>query len=437
MNGRAGGKWKTVTIWIVLVVVFVLLFTMQSGPKPPQRTNFEQFRKAVAAGTVEEVWADGNQIVYQLNDSPQRAETTGLISRDFERTLQERTAFHRTPPPVESRSDGWFLYVIVFLGIVVLVVFVLLRARAKQGGFFWGEIMNLRKSRAVLVDGEKKVTFADVGGCEEAKLALGDVVDFLKCPQRWIDAGARLPRGVLLDGPPGCGKTLLARAVAGETNTRFYSVSASEFVELFVGVGAARVRDMFEAAVKNAPAIIFIDELDAVGRRRGTGVGGGHDEREQTLNQLLVNLDGFKANDRVVVLAATNRAEILDPALLRPDASTAGSACRSFLPRAAWRCSRSTPATSRWRREFRSRSGPTVPWGSRGPTWKAWPTRRRCWPCGGCATTRRRRSPFPARTSSRRSIRCGRRPASSTNWTKCSWRPTRRWPGPAGKPWSA
>ena len=170
----------------------------------------------------------------------------------------------------------------------------------------------------MLIDGEKKVTFADVGGCEDAKLALADVIDFLRRPKRWIDAGARLPRGVLLDGPPGCGKTLLARAVAGETNAKFYSVSASEFIELFVGVGAARVRDMFETAVKNAPAIIFIDELDAVGRRRGTGIGGGHDEREQTLNQLLVNLDGFKANDRVVVLAATNRPEILDPALLRP-----------------------------------------------------------------------------------------------------------------------
>jgi ATP-dependent metalloprotease FtsH len=162
------------------------------------------------------------------------------------------------------------------------------------------------------------VTFADVGGCEEAKAALGDVIDFLKAPERWLSAGVRLPRGILLEGPPGCGKTLLARAVAGETNAKFFLVAGSEFVEMFVGVGAARVRDLFETATKKAPSVIFIDELDAVGRRRGSGIGGSHDEREQTLNQLLVCLDGFKRNDRIVVLAATNRPDVLDSALVRP-----------------------------------------------------------------------------------------------------------------------
>lgn len=180
-----------------------------------------------------------------------------------------------------------------------------------------GGIQAFSRSRAKLISESSQVTFADVGGCREAKTLLRDVVDFLNDSRRWVDAGVRLPRGVLLEGPPGCGKTLLARAVAGETKAKFYLVSASEFVEMFVGVGAARVRDMFETAVKDAPAVIFIDELDAVGRRRGSGIGSGHDEREQTLNQLLVCLDGFQANDRVVVLAATNRPDILDKALLR------------------------------------------------------------------------------------------------------------------------
>ncbi|HSG71445.1 MAG TPA: AAA family ATPase, partial [Planctomycetaceae bacterium] len=163
-----------------------------------------------------------------------------------------------------------------------------------------------------------KVTFDDVGGCAEAKEELGDVIDFLRNPERWRKAGVRLPRGILLEGPPGCGKTLLARAVAGEASAKFFLASASEFVEMFVGVGAARVRDMFEQALKEAPAIVFIDELDAVGRRRGSGIGAANDEREQTLNQLLVCLDGFEPNDQVVVLAATNRADILDKALVRP-----------------------------------------------------------------------------------------------------------------------
>jgi cell division protease FtsH len=196
--------------------------------------------------------------------------------------------------------------------LALLVYFLRKSARGGQPN-----ILSISKSRAKLVGEECKVTFDDVGGCAAAKDQLGDVIDFLKHPQHWISAGARIPRGVLLEGPPGSGKTLMARAVAGETNAKFFAVSASEFVEMFVGVGAARVRDMFETAARQSPAVIFIDELDAVGRRRGSGIGSGHDEREQTLNQLLVCLDGFQRNQQVVVIAATNRPDILDKALLR------------------------------------------------------------------------------------------------------------------------
>jgi cell division protease FtsH len=319
LSGTTGGKWKTAAVWAVLIIAFVGLIAVQSAPKQPKPTNFEQFRTAVNDSDVQEIWADGSNIVYQVDNDSDRRQTVGLIDSKFQQEILEKgISFHHRSPPAEGRSTAWLTWIIV-IGVVFLVIFLLLRARAKRGGIFGGQILELRKSRAVLFDGDKKVTFADVGGCDEAKRALADIVDFLKEPKRWIDAGARLPRGVLLDGPPGCGKTLLARAVAGETNARFYSVSGSEFVEMFIGVGAARVRDMFETAAKNAPAIIFIDELDAVGRRRGGEITvAGHNEREQTLNQLLVNLDGFKPNDRIVLLAATNRAEILDPALLRP-----------------------------------------------------------------------------------------------------------------------
>jgi len=197
----------------------------------------------------------------------------------------------------------------------VLGLFVYLLRKASGGT---ASALELRKSRARLVTEPPGVTFASVGGCAEAKAELADLVDFLKNPEPWQRAGVRLPRGVLLEGPPGCGKTLLARAVAGETSANFLSVSASEFVEMFVGIGASRMRDTFELAAKNAPAILFIDELDAIGRRRGSGVGLVNDEREHTLNQLLVSLDGFDRGARVVVIAATNRSDVLDAALLRP-----------------------------------------------------------------------------------------------------------------------
>ncbi|WP_458407956.1 AAA family ATPase, partial [Anaerotignum sp.] len=200
--------------------------------------------------------------------------------------------------------------------IVMIIVFSFLFNRMNGGG---GKMANFGKSKAKMsVEGENKVTFDNVAGCDEEKAELEELVHFLKAPQKFTDLGARIPKGVLLVGPPGTGKTLLAKAVAGEAGVPFFSISGSDFVEMFVGVGASRVRDLFEQAKKNSPSIVFIDEIDAVGRRRGAGLGGGHDEREQTLNQLLVEMDGFGINESVIIIAATNRADILDPALLRP-----------------------------------------------------------------------------------------------------------------------
>jgi cell division protease FtsH len=215
----------------------------------------------------------------------------------------------------EEKSAWSGLMVWICLGVALFFVFVYLRQRGAGG---MGNFLAFRNTRARLLPDAAKVTFADVAGCDDAKLLFGDVVDYLRNPKRWSEAGVRLPRGVLMEGPPGCGKTLLARAVAGETNARFYFTSASEFVEMFVGVGAARVRDTFDLARKHAPSVVFIDELDAVGRRRGSGLGSSHDEREQTLNQLLDCLDGLGRVESVVVIAATNRPDILDSALLRP-----------------------------------------------------------------------------------------------------------------------
>ena len=216
-------------------------------------------------------------------------------------------------------QDSWFTTILVpllitFLGITVIFMFM-----NRQGGGANAKAMNFGKSRAKMTtDTDKKVTFADVAGLKEEKEELEEIVDFLKSPKKYIQVGARIPKGVLLEGPPGTGKTLLAKAVAGEAGVPFFSISGSDFVEMFVGVGASRVRDLFQDAKKNSPCIIFIDEIDAVARRRGSGLGGGHDEREQTLNQLLVEMDGFGVNEGIIVMAATNRKDILDPAILRP-----------------------------------------------------------------------------------------------------------------------
>ena len=219
----------------------------------------------------------------------------------------------------DIERENWFLtYMLPMLAVLAVGVFLFMMMNAQQAGGGNGKMMNFGKSRAKMSIGDKSVTFAQVAGLKEEKEELEEIVDFLKEPGKYTGVGARIPKGVLLEGPPGTGKTLLAKAVAGEAGVPFFSISGSDFVEMFVGVGASRVRDLFEEAKHNAPFIVFIDEIDAVARRRGTGMGGGHDEREQTLNQLLVEMDGFGVNEGIIVMAATNRVDILDPAILRP-----------------------------------------------------------------------------------------------------------------------
>lgn len=260
------------------------------------------------------VYFSSNPNDYTIVNIPSIISFTSLVNE----TINQDKVFEVTSLSVNK--TGWLIKIIGPIILVVVVVFIMFFfLQQAQGGGGGNKAMSFGKSKAKLVvPGKNKTKFEDVAGLREEKLELEEVADFLKNPKKYIDLGARIPKGILLVGPPGTGKTLLAKAVAGEANAPFFSVSGSDFVEMFVGVGASRVRDLFEQAKKSAPCLIFIDEIDAVGRRRGAGLGGGHDEREQTLNQLLVEMDGFAVNEGIIVLAATNRADILDPALLRP-----------------------------------------------------------------------------------------------------------------------
>jgi cell division protease FtsH len=303
-------KLKTAGVWVAFVVAFAVLFAL-AKPAPLPREDFSLLLAEMEAGGIAEVRIHDNEITVTRWDDSQYV-TLGVVTEELSQKLSEAGIRIAWGPPSDT------LRTVLLVGVPLVLLLGLFAWFLKKAGGANTSVMEIRKSRARLLGESLSVTFADVGGCAEAKEHLADLVDFLREPERWTSAGVRLPRGVLLEGPPGCGKTLLARAVAGETDARFYWISASEFVELFVGVGASRVRDMFETAARNAPAVVFIDELDAVGRKRGSGVGAGHDEREQTLNQILVCMDGFEATDRVVVIAATNRSDVLDPALLRP-----------------------------------------------------------------------------------------------------------------------
>lgn len=309
---------------VAIMMIFILIqFVRGTYGQPQSYYTQEAYEKDLQNGQVVSVEIVPNQetptgsAVVTLSGGTVRT----LYATDITKT-EELTRENGIEPVVDDvPRESWFMTSVLpmlLVAVVCLLFFYMMSAQQMGGGGANAKMMNFGKSRAQLANEKDRVTFQDVAGLEEEKSDLEEIVDFLKDPAKYTSLGARIPKGVLLEGAPGTGKTLLAKAVAGEAGVPFYSISGSDFVEMFVGVGASRVRDMFEEAKKNSPCIVFIDEIDAVARRRGTGVGGGHDEREQTLNQLLVEMDGFGVNEGIIVMAATNRADILDPAILRP-----------------------------------------------------------------------------------------------------------------------
>ncbi len=310
---------RNLALWIAIALLLVLLFNLfQGSTQHPSAQNikYSDFIQQVDNGGIKQVTIQGNDI--HGTQSNQQPFTT--VKPPEDPTLVQRLLTHHVDLTAAPVDDGAFNFVNILISwfpmLLLIGVWVFLFRQMQSGG---GKAMGFGKSRAkLLTERTGRVTFEDVAGVDEAKDDLKEIVDFLKDPQKFQRLGGRIPKGVLLVGPPGTGKTLLARAIAGEANVPFFTISGSDFVEMFVGVGASRVRDMFEQAKKNAPCIVFVDEIDAVGRHRGAGLGGGNDEREQTLNQLLVEMDGFEANEGVILIAATNRPDVLDPALLRP-----------------------------------------------------------------------------------------------------------------------
>ena len=308
--------YKNLALWMVIGLVVVLLFNVFGGlsEKTTFEPNYSDFLKNVDAGLVQSVTIRGNLVTGKLKDGGE-FRTYVVESQDFVKLLRDKNVKISVRPVDQnpwymSLLISWFP-MILFIGVWIFFM------RQMQGG--GAKALSFGKARARLIsEKHNKVTFTDVAGVDEAKEELREIIEFLKDPQKFQKLGGKIPKGVLLVGPPGTGKTLLAKAIAGEANVPFFSISGSDFVEMFVGVGASRVRDLFEQGKKHAPCIIFMDEIDAVGRHRGAGLGGGHDEREQTLNQLLVEMDGFETNEGVILIAATNRPDVLDPALLRP-----------------------------------------------------------------------------------------------------------------------
>lgn len=310
---------RNLALWVIVALLLVALFNLfqpASGPgRATQQVAYSDFLNEVNAGHVRDVTIQGRTVSGQLSDGRSfqtfTPEDPTLVSRLTERGVRV------VARPEESDVNPLFHYLLSWLPMLLLIGVWVFFMRQMQGG--GGRAMGFGKSKAkLLTEKQGRVTFEDVAGIEEAKGELEEIVEFLRDPQKFQRLGGKIPKGVLLVGPPGTGKTLLARSIAGEANVPFFTISGSDFVEMFVGVGASRVRDMFEQGKKNAPCIIFIDEIDAVGRHRGAGLGGGNDEREQTLNQMLVEMDGFEAQLGIIILAATNRPDVLDPALLRP-----------------------------------------------------------------------------------------------------------------------
>jgi cell division protease FtsH len=309
---------KTVVFWLVIILSGVLLWqVVQAGNKGPKSKNikFSEFLTDVDESKVADVTISGTDVTGHFSDKSGEFQTTVPANYpDMFKSLRDK-GVNITVKDVQSGSWPTWLFNLAPIILLGALWFIMIR-QMQTGG---NKALSFGKSRARLLSmQQKKVTFKDVAGVDEAKEELREIIEFLREAQKFQKLGGRIPKGVLLVGPPGTGKTLLARAVAGEANVPFFSISGSDFVEMFVGVGASRVRDLFEQGKKNAPCIIFIDEIDAVGRHRGAGLGGGHDEREQTLNQLLVEMDGFESNEGVILIAATNRPDVLDPALLRP-----------------------------------------------------------------------------------------------------------------------
>lgn len=307
--------FKNVLFYLLIIMVIIWMFDLygEKNSKPAD-ISYTSFMQYVQQDEIKQVTIVDNVISGKLKDGKEFSTVAPNDSKLVEKLEAKKVDIKAELPP----QPPWWMSILSSI-LPMLIIVGLWFMLMNQGGAGGGKVMNFGKSRARRYDEEKlKITFKDVAGAEEAKQELEEVVEFLKHPQKYNDLGAKIPKGVLLYGPPGTGKTLLAKAVAGEAGVPFFSISGSDFVEMFVGVGASRVRDLFDQAKKSAPCIVFIDEIDAVGRQRGAGLGGGHDEREQTLNQLLVEMDGFSANEGIIMIAATNRPDILDPALLRP-----------------------------------------------------------------------------------------------------------------------
>ncbi len=323
MNDRKVRGLSGATVLTLVIFLFAILWLTNQFDQKEEEINWKEFEELVTGKDIGKVVVNQNKNVPTGRVEVELKDKDGEVRylyvsdvNEIQDYLKEKDISYEMP---DVHEDGWFVTVVMPVALTLLGVMLIFTVMNRQSGGANAKAMNFGKSRARMsMGGDKNITFSQVAGLKEEKEELEEIVDFLKSPKKYIQVGARIPKGVLLVGPPGTGKTLLAKAVAGEAGVPFFTISGSDFVEMFVGVGASRVRDLFEEAKKNSPCIIFIDEIDAVARRRGTGMGGGHDEREQTLNQLLVEMDGFGVNEGVIVMAATNRVDILDPAILRP-----------------------------------------------------------------------------------------------------------------------